>query len=133
MPRHKDVTVPEVYLDEHGVIHIDLRGWTRLSLDILEKARRQHLRLAPDRKCPVLLHCDSIRSVEYEAERFASAPEVIENIQALGIVVGNPVAQLLGKLFQFYHHPPYPSRICASEKEAVQWLCSAPDQERRVT
>jgi len=112
---------PKVWIDPEGIVHIDCGQRPRMGLEDMQRAYERH-RALTDVARPVLISgLDPLR-VEHGVERFASAPEVCALTAASALLVKSPWARILGEMFLFYHHPPYPSHLFTDRGEALAWL-----------
>ena len=67
--------------------------------------------------------------LDHEVERFASSPAVCALTRASALLVSSPWTRILGEMFLFYHHPPYPSHLFTDREEALAWLRGYLDEE----
>jgi hypothetical protein len=113
---------PIVTLGEDGILRVDYSEDDRISLAAVRRSLARHVALCPDRKTPVLLFGTRVGSVEYQAQRYASSPEVCAVTAAMAIIVKSFLERHLARMFLVYHRPPYPVQVFGDPAPALAWL-----------
>lgn len=68
----------------------------------------------------------AIHSQSAEARALFAGPEASRVSRAVALVVGSPLTRMIGNFFLGFNKPKEPTRLCASEQEAEDWLKSLP-------
>lgn len=119
---HRSALCPVVTLEINGIVHFDYSQCDSISLEAVQRGYSQHVALRPEAKSPVLLVGGRVAAVEYQAQRFASSPEVCAITAAAALVAQSFLERHLARMFLMYHRPPYPVQVFRSETEARSWL-----------
>lgn len=112
---------PRVWIEDGGILRIDYTGFDRITLAAISSAFEQHMQLSPQ-PYPVLVTGYTVFSADYEAQRFATSPEVCRYTLALAIVLPSFLARHVAQMFIAYHRPPHPTRLFPTEDAAREWL-----------
>ncbi|MBL8613477.1 MAG: hypothetical protein JNL38_39420 [Myxococcales bacterium] len=67
-----------------------------------------------------------LHSQSAEARALFAGPEASRVSRAVALVVGSPLTRMIGNFFLGFNKPKEPTRLCASEREAEEWLQSLP-------
>jgi len=81
-----------------------------------------HLEAAEGMKRPLLADVRGIRTVDREARRLATGPDVTAVTSRLAILVGNPLSRVMANFFLRVKGPEYPARLFTDEGAARAWL-----------
>lgn len=105
---------------EDGIVRFSYPEGTDLDLDFAKAAVALFRDVVRDHPRPILISLDQAKSMSREARTFFSS---IEGPSAVGLVVGSPIARVIGAMFMgLLRNAPYPARVFAKETEAVEWL-----------
>lgn len=113
---------PRVSFEDDGIVRVDYSPCERVTLSAVRYAHEWRMANGPAHKVPALLVGGRVGSVEYDAQRFASSPEVCAATSAVAIVVKSFLERHLARLFLVYHRPPYPTQVFSDEILARNWL-----------
>lgn len=111
----------KVWLEEDGILRIQYPPNSHMTLQAMHYIYDQHVRITREKR-PVLVHAESVASAEYEAQQFASSPQIVELTACVAIIVKSVFTRAMGDLFMRFHKPPYPTRIFNNEEQAIEWL-----------
>jgi hypothetical protein len=71
---------------------------------------------------PTLVDVTALRSISRDARRFFAGPEPVEVVSASAMVVASPLAKAIGNFFIGLNKTSSPTRLFASEGDALEWL-----------
>ena len=73
---------------------------------------------------PKLIYTDitGIVSADAGSRRFGVSEEYTREVKAMGLRGGSAVSRMIGNFFMRLNRPPYPTRLFATEEQAVAWL-----------
>lgn len=117
---------PNVEVRDDGVLVIDLGATEGVSYANVETAFQiflyQYALLYPGIKFPQLCKARRVLSLDVDAMRFTRSKMVADAISAVAVIPKGNVEKHLMKMYAYYHQPPYPFKVCATEEEAIEWL-----------
>lgn len=113
---------PNTHLCGNGIVCHDLNGFSNLTMDLVRLMHQEHVRVAGRHARPVLLLADSVLTVEFQVQLFASHPDLQRSVRALAIVGSSFMLRHLTSMFLSYHAPDYPVRRFDHRDEAEAWL-----------
>ncbi|WP_430461979.1 hypothetical protein ACQUQU_04070 [Thalassolituus sp. LLYu03] len=117
---------PITWLGSNGIVYHDLAGFSHLTLALVSYIHRAHIRVGGREPRPVLLLGQDILTIDFEVQIFASHPDVLHAVGALGIVGNSFMLRHLTSMFLSYHQPAYPVQRFDLREEAEAWLLGAP-------
>ena len=120
---------PLTWRGDNGIVYHDMRGFSHLTLDLVQFIHRAHIRLTGHTAVPVLLLADDLLTLDFEVQVFASHPDVLDSISALAIVGNSFMLRHLVSMFISYHQPGYPVQRFDSRGEAEAWLA---DEQKKT-
>jgi hypothetical protein len=111
----------KIWLEEDGILRIQYPQNAHMTLEAMHHIYDQHVRITTEKR-PVLVYAESVASAEYEAQQFASSPQIVELTACVAFIVKSVFTRAMGELFMKFHKPPYPTRIFNNEEQAIAWL-----------
>jgi hypothetical protein len=110
-----------IWLEEDGIVRIKYPDNFHITMDVMESIFEQHLQLTTEKR-PILADCESVASVDYDAQQFVSTDKAAALTTALAVVVKSAFTRAMGKMFMMFHKPPYPTRMFHHKEDALEWL-----------
>ena len=118
-----DVRIAQVWLDEEDIIRIDFKDTEHHHIEDAREIVAAHNEISNGAKKAVLADIrDVTTGANREARRYYVTPEASEYKLAMAMLVRSPLQRMLGNVFFFINHPPYPSRLFGDPDQAKQWL-----------
>jgi len=111
----------KIWLDEDGIVRIKYPDNFHITMEVMESVFEQHLQITTDKR-PILADCESVASVDYDAQQFVSNDEPAALTSALAVVVKSAFTRAMGEMFMMFHKPPYPTRMFQNKEDALEWL-----------
>jgi hypothetical protein len=124
------MSIADVHLRPDGIL--EYRYHDGVMVD-LAQARQLVLHAATlvDSPRPTLVVVDKIKGIDREARSyFAHGEDNGAVTTSVALVLGNPVARMLGNFFLGLNKPRFPTRLFTSEADAVAWLLASERGER---
>ena len=121
----------KIWLDEDGIVRIKYPDNFHITMEVMESIYQQHLQITTDKR-PILADCESVASVDYDAQQFVSNDGPAALTTALAVVVKSAFTRAMGEMFMMFHKPPYPTRMFRSKEDALEWLKTFLADEIRV-
>jgi len=121
----------KIWLDEDGIVRIKYPDNFHITMEVMESVFEQHLQLTTDKR-PILADCESVASVDYDAQQFVSNDGPAALTTALAVVVKSAFTRAMGEMFMMFHKPPYPTRMFQCKEDALEWLKTFLTDETRV-
>lgn len=115
--------LPQVSLRDNGIVHVDYGHVRAVTYAVIEHIQAEMGRLAPGRKPPVLITATNLLQVDREALDLAATARA----ERVACVLGGIIGRHFAKVFIWYHHPPFPTRVFADVGQALEWLRSGRD------
>jgi hypothetical protein len=111
----------KIWLAEDGIVRIKYPDNFHITMDVMESVYEQHVQITTDKR-PILADCESVASVDYDAQQFVSTDKATALTSALAVVVKSAFTRAMGEMFMLFHKPPYPTRMFHREDDALAWL-----------
>lgn len=112
---------PRIWLGDDGIMRIGFPQDYHFKLEDIQDLNRQHREISSVCR-PLLVYAESVAAAEHGAQQFASSKEAVEVVSAMAIIVRSFFTRALADIFMRFHKPPYPTRVFASEADALVWL-----------
>ena len=110
------------YIGEDGIARVVFLPNAVVTLEAAKEHFAACVESAQGRRVPVLGHVEGIKSVDREARQYFAGEEASRVTRASAILVGSPVARVVGSFFVGLNKPSFPVRLFTSESEAIEWL-----------
>ncbi len=78
--------------------------------------------LLAGRRLPILVDMRNMKAQERQARQQYASPEAVEITQAVGLLVGSRVSQLIANFFITLTKVVVPTKLFTDEAEAITWL-----------
>lgn len=111
-----------IVFGEDGIVRITVHPGTEMSLADAQENLRLVSSAFDGRPVPVLVDISKIRSLAPEARRHFEGPESTRVHRALALLVGSPVARVIGNFFLSAVRGRVPTRLFTAEADAIAWL-----------
>ena len=111
----------KIWLEEDGILRIKYPDNFHITMDVMESIHQQHVEITTDKR-PILADCESVASVDYDAQQFVSTDKAAVLTTALAVVVKSAFTRAMGEMFMMFHKPPYPTRMFQRKEDALEWL-----------
>ena len=115
------MTTPEIVIGDDGIVRVDYGSTGVVTLDLVRAELEARRRLAPGMQI-LMVTLRGVWRVDVDAAAFMSSAEWCAATGASGMVVESSLGNMAMRVFELYHRPSYPFRICATEDDAVEWL-----------
>jgi hypothetical protein len=110
-----------VSLDAEGILHVRATTGAEIDLaDCVDLIGRIAAMWGVVRR-PMLVDMTGIRSVSRDARKYLSG-ETSQVVSAGALIVMSPLARVIGTFFLGFDRSQNPTRLFASEAEALPWL-----------
>ncbi|MCG3164488.1 MAG: hypothetical protein POELPBGB_00242 [Bacteroidia bacterium] len=121
-------SIDELYLDTHGILHIDISDGAEITLETTKEHHRAVTENFGTGKFLVLGNLQNSFIITPEARHYAKH-EMIDTFHTATAVIGNnPVSRIIVNLFLKLNPPATPFKLFAEEKEATEWLLQQAEQ-----
>lgn len=117
-----DIGKATVELREDGHLRIRIKEGQELDVEDIKALVEAKRRLLGDKPHTTVFIAGSHSSISNEARAFASSEEAYDGAIAKSIVANELSTRLIGNFFIRFNHPPAPTKLFATEKEATEWL-----------
>ena len=84
-------------------------------VDIIDKLRKGN-------RLPLLVDFTNVYSMSRPIRQYYSSPELSAKVSAVAIVSSSAIGRVVGNFFLGLNKPLVPTRLIASEEEALNWL-----------
>ena len=126
-----DLGFVKVWRDEEGVLRLVYAPGASLTVREIQATAFAMRELSEGKKRPVFVDARGLRSIDREARAYALSEEsATEWIIALA-TLNTPINKLLADLYTKLNRPPYPLKYFVSEAQALEWLRSFLEDERK--
>lgn len=113
----------EMWLED-GIIRIKLLPDAEETLETAKENNASIKKFVKKEKSPLLADLSQIEQASCEAGEYYSRAESKEIVSAIGLITKSSVSRVIGNFFLGLNKPPYPVKLFASEKEAIESLKS---------
>lgn len=117
----KEIETPDLkmWLGEDGVFRLKYPPGTHVTLDMMKKCK-EFIEVAGEGKYyPVMVFLEGTEGMDRDAREYALS----QNYPATALVGASPIARIIGNMaIGFNKKGPTPTRMFASEEEALKWL-----------
>lgn len=117
-----ETAISTVWRGSDGICRIIIHEGAEIEIEEMKESVAVRNQLIGNKRAPVLNDMRRIRSVTREARSFPSQPENANYVLAMAILQNSAVTQIIGNLFVNFSKPPYPTKLFASEEDAIRWL-----------
>ncbi len=127
-----DIGKALVELREDGHLEIRIKDNQELDVDDIKALVLAKRRLLGNTPHTTVFIAGSNSSISTEARSFASTEEAYDGAIAKSIVANELSTRLMGNFFIRFNHPPAPTKLFATEKEATEWLNQMRDRLKEL-
>ncbi len=125
------MTTPEVVIGDDGIVRVDYGSTGVVTLDLVKAELVARQRLAPGAQVLMVI-LRGVWRVDVDAAAFISSAEWCAATGASGMVVESSLGNMAMRVFELYHRPSYPFRICGTEDDALEWLAQYVPSRQQV-
>lgn len=111
-----------LYLDEHGIIHIDLREGAHVELSSLHEVHKICNELAGNGKKLVMVDARPHHTMTDEAMSYLNSQMVDKSRLATGIISEKLAIRIMVDYITNILKPHSPVQMFSTEEEALKWL-----------
>lgn len=122
MKNEQTVRVARLWLGEDGIVRIIHIPNAEVTLEDARETMAAYLKINQGQKRPLLIDTRTMKSITRDARHYYAGVEAARVASAAAILVGTPVSEVLGNFYIGLSNPHLPSRLFASEDEALAWL-----------
>lgn len=122
MKNEQTVRVARLWLGEDGIVRIIHSPNAEVTLEDAQETMAAYLKINRGKKRPLLIDTKTMKSIARDARHYYAGTEAARAASAAAILVGTPVSEVLGNFYIGLSNPHLPSRLFASEDEALEWL-----------
>lgn len=105
-----------------GVLKVEFRPGRHVGVADARALLAAHRDRFGEHPVPVLVVLDGMASIDEEARRVLASEDCRRLCQAAALLAASPVGRVIGGFFQGLNRPPFPTRLCSDEQEALRWL-----------
>lgn len=113
---------PDISRSPEGVICFRFPEAALITLDRVEECIAGHKRLAPNMKSPVMFSGNHGNPMDREIVERVTRQDVLDITTAVALVTDTAVGRMLGNIFLRFISTPLPTRLFATEEDAIAWL-----------
>lgn len=111
-----------MWLGVDGIVRIVWVPGAEATLADAEECMAAYLTINGGKRRPMIVDTATMKSLAREARHYFASAEAAKVASAVGIIVGTPVSRVLGNFYLGLGNPNLPTRLFASEGEALEWL-----------
>lgn len=112
----------QMWLDDFGILRTVMQEGMHVTLEDAKAHTQAGLELTRGKKHPVLVDLRKIKSMERAARMYYADSDTTHMEKAVAILVGTPIAQVIGNFFINLNSSTIPTRLFLEEEEAIEWL-----------
>ena len=116
------ITQASMWLGEDGIVRIIWVPGAEVALADAEESMAAWVKVSLGKRRPMVVDTSQMKSLAREARHLYASERAAKIACAVGIIVGTPVSRVLGNFYLGLSNPHLPTRLFASEDEALQWL-----------
>lgn len=116
------ITKASMWLGEDGVVRIIWVSGAEVTLADAEESMAAYKTINEGKRRPMVVDTSTMKSLAREARHYYASEEAARVASAVGLIVGTPVSRVLGNFYLGLSNPRLPTRLFASEDEALEWL-----------
>ena len=75
-----------------------------------------------DKKFPLLVDANNVKSMSREARKYHSVRGRSTNITAFAVIVKSPISKVIGNFFFQFQKTGVPAKLFSDEESALKWL-----------
>lgn len=120
--KEENVRVGKVFLGEDGIVRMIQVPELDLTLEDAQECVEALLKVRQGKRHPLLIDARRMRSISRDARQYFASDEVSKLSLAFAMIVDTPLSRILANFYMGLNKPQLPSRLFASEAEAVEWL-----------
>ena len=113
-----------LWLDGDGIVHIQVKPHLELTVEDAREVLEQVHLLSTGKKRPVLVDLTHCKGISREARAHYAGEQGSQAGLAAALLIGSPLARVIGNFFLEIHKPIFPARLFTSEAQALAWLKS---------
>lgn len=117
-------TLPEVVvtLRDDGIIDYDYTTNATVDLDVARKAVTAARELV-SKPVPTLVRINRVKEVTRDARMFFAESEENRQVSSkVALVIGSPLARIIGNFFMGLNKGPFPVQLFTNVDTAIEWL-----------
>jgi len=111
-----------LWLDSDGILHTQVKPHTELTLEDARESLEHSRRLCAGKRHPVLVDLTNCKALRREARAYYAGEEAANPGLAVVLLIGSPLARVIGNFYMEFHKPVFPVRLFTSEAQAITWL-----------
>jgi|ERR1051326_821586 hypothetical protein len=116
-----ELSTSTIWFDEDGVLYSIGKKVPPETLEESKKTLGQFKDIIGHKKVCMILDVTNAQPSTKETRDWA-AKELPPLVKAMALISNSPLGRMVVNLFFGLKPPPYPARMCASEKEAKEWI-----------
>jgi hypothetical protein len=105
-----------------GVIYGAYKPNVVVDLEAAKRIAADRISLSNGTDYPQLSYIDGLSSVTKEARDYFSKNDGIKHMKRLALITTSPISRIVGNFWLQISRPTVPTRLFASEEEALNWL-----------
>lgn len=105
-----------------GIIHVHVKEKAKITVDHAEENTRFVIELSGGEILPMLVDTRNILTISKEARDHFSMKDREGKVNAIAILIGNPLSKIVGNFFLGLNKPKVPTKLFTDEKQAHVWL-----------
>jgi hypothetical protein len=117
-----NITKAAMWLGEDGIVRIMWIPGSDVTLEDAQESMAAYLQIKQGKRRPLFVDTSQMKSLAREARHLYASEEAARVASAVGLIVGTPVSRVLGNFYLGLSNPHLPTRLFASESEALEWL-----------
>jgi len=117
-----ETSIGKVWLDEEGIIRENVNPGSIIDLEVAKEEIAAYAVLCKNEARPLLVDIRNVKSVTGEARSHLAGEEGAKITRAVALLIGSPLSRIMGNFFLGLNKPSFPSKLFASEEEALLWL-----------
>lgn len=111
-----------IWLDSDGILHTQVKPHIEVTLEDAREAIELSRVLGRGKRHPVLVDLTHCKAISREARAYYAGEEAARTGVAAALIIGSPLARVIGNFFMQFNKPVFPARLFTSEAEALTWL-----------
>ena len=111
-----------IWLDDEGILHTQVKPHIEITLEDAREAMEQARLLCGGKRYPVLVDLTHCKAMSREARAYYAGGQAAKTGLAAALLIGSPLARVIGNFFMEINKPVFPARLFTSEAQALAWL-----------
>ncbi|MCK9381775.1 MAG: hypothetical protein M0P95_12030 [Sulfuritalea sp.] len=117
-----NIAKASMWLAEDGIVRIIWVPGSDVTLEDAEESMAAYLKINQGKRRPMVVDTSTMKSLARGARHYYASEQAAKAASAVGLIVGTPVSRVLGNFYLGLSNPHLPTRLFASESEALEWL-----------